>query len=166
MTAGIPCPFTPERGEFVIDRVLERKSMKQIGELLQVSEVHLWRWQRANPLFADAVKEARAEAAHGYMDETLEIAGNKDVDHNRARNMIQARWKLAATRNRPAYGDQVDVNLTERLELGGTLIEARKRILLPGSNLPALPAVQPTEYAVIEHDSTTDNKSVVDPFGE
>lgn len=83
--------------------------------------------------------------------------------------MITARQWAAERRNRKDYGQAIDMTLTERVDLGGTLIEARKRTVLPGCDLaPALP-VQDAEYTMIAPSVTTDSESVasspaVNPF--
>lgn len=80
--------------------------------------------------------------------------------------MITARQWAAERRNRKDYGQSVDLTLTERVDLGGTLIEARKRTSLPLCNLAPAEITQGTEYALIQTEEATDKQSVVpvNPF--
>ena len=159
MVARIPVPFTPDLGERVCEGLLQCKSMKTIAEELGVCARTVWRWQQINPLFADAVRCARADAAHAMVDEAERVA--RDMDPRRARNVIQVLLFAAERRNRQAYGPSVDVAVTERVDLGGTLIEARKRTLIPGCDLVPGLALQVTDYTMIERGATTYNESAV-----
>ncbi len=99
------------------------------------------------------------------MDETIEIADNEKLDPQQARNMIQARWRMAETRNRPDYGPTVDVSVTQIGDLRGTMIEARKRLVLPACDLAQIAPMQDVEYAMVDAGSTTDSESVApEPF--
>ena len=170
MAAGIPAPLTPELEEYVTAGLREGKSLIVIAAELKVTRTTIYKWQHSSPLFASACIAARAEGAHALIDESLHIADCPLLDPQRARNMMQARQWAAERRNRKDYGQQMDLNVTERVDLGGTLIEARKRTALPVCDLaPALPA-QGTEYTMLEQDKATDNESaagkapIVDPF--
>ena len=159
MAQGIIAPFTVEIGELVCAGLIECKPMKTIANELGVCSRTIWRWQRSNPIFAEAVRLARADAAHAMVDEAERVA--REMDPKRARNVVQVLLFAAERRNRQAYGPSVDVAVTERVDLGGTLIEARKRTLLPGCDLAPSLALQTVDYTMIEHDVTTDNESAV-----
>jgi len=167
MTALIP--FTAALGERVCDGLLQCKPMKDIAVELGVSVATIVKWSSSHPLFADAVRFARAESAHHLVDKALETAADKEVDTRRAKNMIHVMLFAAERRNRKEYGQAVDVTLTERVDLGGTLIEARKRTALPACDQAQAAAAQVTDYLDLGMGETTDSLSVapaVDPFAE
>jgi len=166
MTALIP--FTPLLAERICDELREGATLLQIANGLGVSRPTVYKWLRLYPLFADAYGKARAEGTHALIDEALLIADSVK-DPQRARNMIGARQWAAERRNRKEYGQAVDVTLTERVDLGGTLIEARKRTALPACDQAQSAAAQVTDYLDLGMSETTDSLSVapaVDPFAE
>jgi hypothetical protein len=169
MTAGVPAPLTPAIEQAVIDRILDRKSLKVIAKEIGYAESTIQKWMMKSPLFAGAVRSARAEAAHGLMDETIEIADDVAVDPQQARNMIQARWRLAETRNPKDYSQKTELTVNQVTDLRGTMIEARKRVVLPVCDLEQIAPVQDAEYAQIPDDKATDKESAglkppVNPF--
>lgn len=102
------------------------------------------------------------------IDETIDIADTEPNPHT-ARNKISSRQWAAERRLRKDYGASVDVNLTERVDIGGALIEARKRIVLPGSDLAQITDAQVIDISPHSAMRTTDKETagqlpVVNPF--
>jgi hypothetical protein len=160
MTAGVPAPLTPELGEYVCAGLREGKTLIVIANELKITRTTIHKWVSNNPLFAQAYSLARTEGAHALIEESLHIADCPLLDPNRARNMINARQWAAERRNRKDYGQSVDVTMTERVDLGGTLLEARKRAVLQPICDPAHALdVQDAEYAELEPPRTTDKQS-------
>lgn len=60
-------------------------------------------------------------------DETIGIA-DTETDAQRARNRIDARKWLASKHNSKRYGDRIDLNVTQTLDIGATLAEAKARL--------------------------------------
>lgn len=169
MTAGVPAPFTADLGELVCARLREGNTLIVIAKELGITRQTVYKWMSNNPLFANAYAVARAEGAHALIDESMHIADNPVIDPQRARNMITARQWAAERRNRKEYGASVDVNLTERVDIGGALIEARKRIVLPGSNLQQITDAQvidvsPHSPMRAKDKETAAHVPVVNPF--
>lgn len=161
-------PFTPALQDQIVGRIQGGETQQSIAKSIGCSPTQISRWIANNPLFAARVRNARIEATHVLMDQTIEIADTEPNAH-RARNMIQARWKIAETRNRKDYGASLDMTLTERVDLGGALIEARKRSALPGCDLAQAPAIQATEYVDVTPERATDTQTAerngpVNPF--
>jgi hypothetical protein len=152
-------PFTPEISELVINEILSGKTQIAIAEQQGWPACQISRWALSHNEFRGKLNAARAEAAHVHMDETIVIA-DTDTDAARARNRIQARQRLAESRNRSAYGPSVDMNVTGHLDMSGTLIEARRRVL-PVRDQAQLPDTQVTDYIEVLPKSTTDSESAV-----
>lgn len=150
-------PYTPALGELVVNELLAGKTQIAIAESNGWPAGQIGKWATLHPEFAALLRTARAEAAHMHMDETIVIA-DTDPDAARARNRIQARQRLAESRNRSAYGPSVDMNVTGQLDMAGTLIEARRR-LLPVSDQAALPEPQVTDYIDVTPACTRDSES-------
>ena len=151
-------PLTPELAEKVIDGVLEGKAQTVIAAEIGCAPSTLGKWIQLHPEFGNAVRSARAEAAHLLMDETIVIA-DTDPDPARARNRIQARQRLAETRNRSAYGQSVDMSVTQRVDVGAVMIEARRRAL-PVRDQTQHALTQDTDYFEITSEGATDTESV------
>ena len=66
-------------------------------------------------------------------DEALDIA-DTEPDAAKARNRIEVRKWLASKHNTKRYGDRIDLNVTQTLDVAGTLQEARARLLRPVSD--------------------------------
>lgn len=71
---------------------------------------------------------ARRDAADLRAEEILEIA-DTDPDPLRARNRIDARKWYASKLDPKVYGERIDVNVQQRVDLTSVLDEARKRAL-------------------------------------
>ena len=70
------------------------------------------------------------------------------------------KW-VAGKRGHQRYGDRLEVNLNQTIDLSGALIEARKRsVLLPSGNLAQIGNAQDTEYTELISSASTDNASV------
>lgn len=80
---------------------------------------------------AAAYARAQELRADLLADEVLEIADNANLDPQRARNMIDARRWRAKTLNPKTYGERIDLNVTQTIDVLGTLTQARSRLLRP-----------------------------------
>lgn len=103
-------------------------------------------------------QKARSELA---VDEIVEIADN-ETDPQRARNRIDARKWFASKIQPSKYGERLDVNLNQTVDIGSALKEARARAL------PASDQLKDVEREVIElptinQTGLTDSKSVSGP---
>lgn len=156
----------------IVEGILAGKPLQVIAE--EIGGFHpsaIGRWAMDDPLFRESLRSARAESAHMLVDEAIRIADTA-TDPKRARNQMHARQFAAERRNRQAYGPTMDLQIEQRVDLGGTLIEARKRLLLPGSNLAQIPQAQDVDYVTIPAPSATDKQSaapalpLIDPFAE
>ena len=111
----------------VIDKVLAGETLRSalagmdltpqaFGHLLQKDKEAAVAYARAAELRADLMA-----------DEVISIADGDD-DPNKARNRITARQWLAGKLNAKRYGDRIDLNVTQTLDVGATLLEARTRL--------------------------------------
>ena len=102
------------------------------------------------------------------VDDSIYIA-DTDTDSKSARVRMQARQFAAERRNRKAYAPSIDMTIDQRVDIGGTLLEARKRVALPGGDLRLQAPVHDAEYALLSSPSATDTqtaepKPFVNPF--
>lgn len=78
-----------------------------------------------------------------YADEIIVIADDENKDPHRARNQIGARQWVASKHNARRYGERIDLNVTQTIDIGSTLAEARARIVRPVS-----------DQLIIDHEET------------
>jgi hypothetical protein len=164
----IESQFTEELAERIITGILDGKTQQTIAREIGVDVATISKWAMKHPLFGDRLAAAREQAAHVLVDASIHIA-DEDPDSKRARVRMQARQFAAERRNRKAYAPSIDMTLDQRVDIGGTLLEARKRIALPGSDLRTLPPVHDVEYVQLPAPSATDTqtaepKPFINPF--
>lgn len=80
-----------------------------------------------------AVSYARAREirADVDVDDALAIADDKEIDPQRARNMIDIRKWRASKHSSRVYGDRIDLNVQQSISITEALDVARSRILRP-----------------------------------
>ena len=120
-----------ETAERVLTRASEGETITGICKDMGVARRSLWDYRQSNPLFEQRLVRALEEGAHAMVDSTVEIADDTTIDAHRARNRINARQWAVERRYRKTYGQHVDLNITERIDISGALIEARRRVSLP-----------------------------------
>lgn len=127
--AALPL-VTDQSVSSVIERVLNGSTLKDAAKAcgLTPSGFHarLQTDRDAATAYARAV-ELRADL---LADEALTIADTED-DAAKARNQIQVRQWLASKLYARRYGDRIDLNVTQTLDVTSTLAEARARRLRP-----------------------------------
>lgn len=132
------------------DRVRQAIEAIASGDTLKsaLANVRLTAWQLNNALSSDrelALSYARAQEIRADLlaDQIITIADDETKDPHRARNQINARQWIASKHHSKRYGDRIDLNVTQTIDIGSTLQEARARLLRPMS-----------DQLVIEHEET------------
>lgn len=131
---GRPSGYTDEIAGLILARMINGETLTAIcaeDEMPTLSAVYRWSWHR--PEFRSALDHARTARSHTLAEQTIDVAAT-EKDPQRARNMILARQWLAKVTNRQAYGDQVDVTVTERPSLRAAIDAANERIGRPVSD--------------------------------
>jgi len=73
---------------------------------------------------------AREISADFLVDEALHVVQTEE-NQMKARNIADMHRWAAAKFNSKRYGDRIDLNVTQSLDISGTLLEARQRMLRP-----------------------------------
>lgn len=160
--------MTPERA-IQVERVDEAFRLIAEGKSLTVALAHVgvpvssfFEIIHDNPSLSEKYARAQHSRADLHADEILDIADNEAIDPHRARNMIEAR-KWHTSKMKPnKFGDRIDVNVTERLDLRGAIALAEER-LRPLRDLSNVEDAELIETKQITTVSTTDYKSVDAP---
>lgn len=116
----------------VIEMALDGKHIKEILETIGLSHHKFWLYRKQNLSFADKFDQARQEAIERYTDDLLNIH-EKEPDVQRAR-LISDNIKWIASKRKPTiYGDRIDVNVNQTVDISGALKEARQRKAIVGT---------------------------------
>ena len=118
---------TPAAIEQVLTLVIEGQLLRQAAKLLNLPESSLYRALHADPTLWANYKRARELGANAMAEQAVDIADN-DVDAKRARNRIMVRQWLAGKLDPKTYGDRLDLNVTQTVDIAGALTEARSRV--------------------------------------
>lgn len=132
-----------ERARQAIEAIASGDTLKSA-----LANVNLSAWQLNYVLQGDrelALAYVRAQEIRADLlaDEILTIADNEAKDPHHARNQINARQWIASKHHTRRYGDRIDLNVTQTIDIGSTLAEARARILRPVS-----------DQLIIDHEET------------
>jgi hypothetical protein len=85
---------------------------------------------KKNPELLDAYADAKRFRAEILANEIVHIADSED-DPQKARNRIQARQWFASKVSPRDWGDRMDINVTQTIDIGSALQDARARALRP-----------------------------------
>ena len=114
----------------IIDSILDGIPLKKA---VAAEGIHLRtfnRWLSGDREASLDYVRAQELLADVLVDDALEIV-DTEPDAQKARNQADMRKWIASKRNTKRYGDRVDLNVTQTLDIGSTLQEARARLLRP-----------------------------------
>ena len=144
----------------IIDAVLDGSSLREAAKAESVDLRTFGDWLQGDKEAAQ--RYARAQELRGDVlaDEIIRIADTED-DAAKARNQITARQWLASKLNKK-YGERLDVNVTQTLDISATLIEARARLVLPPRDQQTITDVQTLDSIGLIEARALDNQSIAD----
>lgn len=114
----------------VIRDVLEGNQLKHAVAAQGISLYQFHDWISGDREAAIAYSRARELHSDVLVDEAKHIA-DTEPDAAKARNQIEIRKWIASKHNSRTYGDRIDLNVTQTLDIGATLAEAKARLLRP-----------------------------------
>jgi hypothetical protein len=118
----------------------------------------------STPELSTAYARAKRARAEMLANEIVHIA-DTEPDANRARNRMQARQWYAGKIMPKEYGDRLDVNVTQTVDIGQALADARARALRPMSDQLEMDDAQVVEFKEITEPSAHDKQSDAQPAG-
>ena len=124
---------TQQLVEHIIDDVLAGSTLKNALRDRGLTAQAFARILQGDRTAAAAYARAAELRADLLADEIISIADG-DEDPAKVRNQIQARQWLASKLNAKRYGDRIDLNVTQTVDIGATLAEARARLLRPAND--------------------------------
>jgi hypothetical protein len=104
------------------------KSIEEACKLTGVTQYRYTQWMAQEPAFSGAAMSARRILVERQLHD-IDSKLTSETDVNRLRIMVQHRQWLAARVLRKVYGYNLDITVSERVDLSGALAEARSRAL-------------------------------------
>lgn len=137
--------------EKVIEMIPAGMSVKKACETVGLERAAFHRFINESPDHMNEYIRAGRMRADGEVEEIIDIADDPEIDAHRARNMIDARKHYAACMVPERYGNRLDVNLTQVVDLSKALTEANARV----QSLPIRSLELPSAKQVIDVTSET-----------
>jgi hypothetical protein len=124
-----PPEYTQEQLDLAVELAAQGKPFKVIiDEALLNSEIDFWTYRQAYHDFANIFERARQEGLE-HLADGLMTAHEDHIDVQRARlKSDNAKW-LLSKRKPEIYGDKVDIHVSQTIDIGTALAEAKKRAL-------------------------------------
>lgn len=120
--------YTKEQLELAIDLASKGEPLKAIIDAMLTTEIDFWTYRQQYPDFQIVFEQARQEGLE-HLADGLITAHKDEVDVQRARlKSDNAKW-LLSKRKPSVYGDKVDIHVTQTIDIGSALSEARARAL-------------------------------------
>lgn len=137
------------------------KPLKLIQAALGVSARDFWAIKHLFPDLYQELSSARHDGLENLADDLMTIADDEpDVQRARLKS-DNTKW-LLSKRKPEVYGDRIDLNVNNTVDLQGAIAAAKARVLLPQSDQDKINASQAIDVTSTNIDATTGNKSVGD----
>ena len=150
----------------IVDSILKDlmagASIKKTLEKFKVTAWAFYQTIDSDPILSREYARAQQVRAELLADEIVDIADDA-VDAGKARNQIDVR-KWYASKMQPAkYGDRIDLNVNQTVDIGAALVEARARAMLPDSYTTNVEEAQVVETVTLPLLEAPDSESVEHP---
>lgn len=121
-----------ERAERIIESILEGNSLRKAVAEVGIGLRTFHNWISGDRDLAMLYARAREMLMDAEVDEAKELA-DSDGDPAKVRNQVDIRKWRATKLAAKTYGERIDLNVTQTLDIGATLAEAKARLLRPVS---------------------------------
>lgn len=137
-----PPKFTKEQLDLAIEMASAGEPLSKIIDAICTTKIGFWLYKEHNPDFVLRFERARQEGLEHLADELITIADdNLDVQRSRLKS---DNYKWLLSKRKPAvYGDKIDINVNQTIDIGSALKEARSRALPQSSTDTELIDVTP-----------------------
>lgn len=154
----------PDTRQKTVDQILAgllegiplRKAVQRGGIALSTFQ----KWLADNREWAVAYARTLELRADLLIDDALELVDG-DGDPAKVRNQMEMRKWTATKHNQKRYGERVDLNVTQTIDVSSTLLEARSRLSRPVSYLQDVSDVQPVGFIGVSESGPLDKQSKI-----
>lgn len=127
-----------------IKLALQGTHIKDIAEGIFVDVMFFWKARQNDPSFDNAFAQARQEGLELLADDLMTIADDETKDVLRQRLKSDNYKWLLSKRNPKIYGDRIDLNVNQTVDIGAALKEAKER------TAPRLNESEPTPILITD----------------
>jgi hypothetical protein len=106
--------MTEEDANEVINAVAEGRSIRSICKERNFSRWGLYAMLERDGVLRDRIAQARAIRDEATEDEILEIADDPEIDPQRQRNRLDARYKVLGARRPERWSNKIDLQVTAK----------------------------------------------------
>lgn len=153
--------LTEPQKKRAIQLALDNKKISEIIAELGVTQYRFWKCKKADPNFEIDFNSARTDAMDDLTDELLTVHDDEpDVQRARLKS-DNIKW-VAAKRSPKTYGDRIDLNVNQTVDIGGALKEARARALTGQVDKTPIKADKPTEIVDAEFEELAEDSDIFD----
>lgn len=117
-----------EKVHKVIESITEMETLKNALKIHKISSSKFFKMIHAEPKLETSYSLAQCAKTELIVEDIIEIA-DTDIDPQRARNRIDARKWYASKMKPNKFGDRLDINLNQTIDIRGVLEEAKRRAL-------------------------------------
>lgn len=114
--------------EKIIESMIELKSATKALAFHGVNAPYFYAYLSKNPSAENDYMRAQAAVAELMAEEIVDISDTEN-DSARARNRIDARKWYASKTKPQKFGERIDLNINQVVDIGAALTEARSRVV-------------------------------------
>lgn len=123
-----PVFYKPDQIERALDDALKGLSLTRIIENMGTYNKAFWRYRKENPEFERSFNQARQNGLEILADRLIDMH-DEQPDVNKAR-LASDNYKWLLSKRKPLiYGERLDINLNQTVDIRGALGEAKQRAL-------------------------------------
>ena len=151
--------YSPQLGARLCEIVAEGETIQTACKLLNIPRTDITRWMNYHPDFERSLAKAKFLSADALADQLLDIAEEIPDVHRARLKSENLKWyvsKLAPAR----YGERLDLNVTQQVDVGAALMAARARLVRPISDQLEEPETQALEYKEETDTQPSDKESL------
>lgn len=127
---GRKSTFTPEIGARICSLVAEGETIKNVSKIMEINRATIFEWVQKYPAFADAIARAKILGADALADQLLAVSDECPDVHRARLKSDNLKWYIRCL-NPARYGERIDVNVTETVNVRDALTAARARLVRP-----------------------------------
>jgi len=150
--------LTPEQKGEVLRLISEGKTITATCDQLQIKPWHINSAKKHSDEFERDLRHAREMGMSVRVESMADVAMDPNIGPQRARVWCDAVKFQAEREYRRIWGASIDMNVTGQIDMSGTLIEARRRVL-PVRDQAQIPDAQVTDYIEVLPERTSDSES-------
>lgn len=164
---GAPVP-NPNLRKICLDIIEDLHTAKNLARSIDergITPALFYSFISENPEINDKYAMAQKMKAELLVEEIINISDNDELDTFRARLKIDSRKWYAKVMQPYKYGERIDVNINQTVDINNALDEAKKRVShipnIPNSRAEQSPNTHPQDVIDVEH---IDIKDITDSF--